>query len=404
MIIIDKPFIEEKEGVNTLYCEIHKSYGGNKRIYFTVNPPFDKYLVSEVCDAFLLACILPAMRHGEDIHVVGEVSERLYFNIIHSLVYIFSKSYGYKPINIEVSNTVATKFEGKGVGCGCSLGIDSLAAIFSHLETPDTPDYQITHLTYFNVGSHGYKNEEANHKTWLKDMVSVDRFASMVGLPVVKIESNIYELFQGFDFDQSGNIINMSTVLTMQKLFGKYLYGSNHPIEDFKLTNKAAGYFESVMLPIVSTESTDLIVANADMTRSQKTEIVASNTLSKNMLYVCWKELIVNNNPLHPIAAIKDNYLNCTRCEKCRRTLAHFEVMGKANEYSGIFDLKYWNKTKNDYLGKVLAFSSKDVYYQDIVNAAGRHGYHFSQKARIQQLLYQSHIKGLIHRIKQLVK
>lgn len=351
MILISKPKILESEKQSDLVCQIKADYLGEKEIRFSVLKPFDTGLTEEVSDAFLLASLLPALRHGEDIEIEGNVSERLYFSTIHSLIYLLSKSYGYAPVKVRVGGVVKTSFGGRAVGCGCSLGIDSLSAIFTHLHTPETPDYQITHLTFFNVGSHGYKNAEANRQSYLRDMVEVDRFAAELGLPVVKIESNVWELFDGFNFDQSGNLINMSTVLAMQKLFGKYLYGSNYPMTDVQLTDQCSGFFETIMLPLASTESTELIVANADMSRADKTAVVARHEMSKEHLYVCWKELIVNNNPLSPIAQVRDKVRNCTRCSKCLRTCAQLEILGVLDDYGKIFDLPHYYKVKNKFLG-----------------------------------------------------
>lgn len=317
MIIIEHPHVVHKEDKTSLCCRIKGEYLQDNfmEIWFTTDKEYGAFFVDEVADAFLLACLLPAIKYGEDIRVNAPVSEKLLFHLKYGITYLVSKSYQGHRIEIMAEKSVKTEFKGRGVGCGCSLGIDSLAAIFTHSNTPQFSDYQITHLTYFNVGSHGYKNLESTNRTWKKDMVAVEEFASILNLPVVKIESNVWKLFPGFNFDQSGNFINMSTVLTMQKLFGRYLYGSNYPMDAFHFTDVCSGYFESVMIPLLSTESTELIVANADMARSDKTQIVANNPLSRKSLYVCWKELIVNNDPNSSIAKIKDKFLNCTRCE-----------------------------------------------------------------------------------------
>jgi len=402
MINISKPQIVKSAETTKLICNISADHlGGSKYIWYSVKKPFDEALTYEVSDSFLLAALLPALKHGEDIEVEGAVSERLYFNTIHGLIYLFSKSYGYEPIKVKVGSTTNHQFEGKGVGCGCSLGIDSLSAIFTHLKTPTTPDYQITHLTYFNVGSHGYKDADANRKSYLKDMIEVEKFANEIGLPVVKVESNVWELFDGFNFDQSGNIINMSTVLALQKLFGKYLYGSNYPMTDVKLTDKCSGFFETIMLPLASTESTELIVANANMSRSDKTKVVIKHKSSRDYLYVCWKELIINNNPNSPIAKVRDKVRNCTRCSKCLRTCAQLEILGVLGEYNKIFDLKHYYKVKNQFLGRVLAFKNRDAFYKDIADMAKRYGKRMPIKAKMYSWIYRLRIMTIIDKVKQ---
>jgi len=317
---------------------------------------------------------------------------------------MLAESYKGERIKVKVEKTVRTDFGGHATGCGCSLGIDSLSAIYTHIDTPDTRNYQITHLTYFNVGSHGYKDVEANRRSWLHDLVNVEKFAESVGLPVVKIESNVWELFEGFNFDQSGNLINMATVLIMQKLFGRYLYGSNYPMTATHFTDVCSGYFESLMIPVVSTESTELVVANADMARSDKTELVIRHPLSRKFLYVCWKELIVNNNLNHPIAKIKDKFLNCTRCDKCLRTCTQLDILGVLDEFGEIFDLKHYRGVRTSYLARCIAFKNNNEFFSDIVDMAARHGYKIPVKSRIMAYAYKLHIMSLLHRVKTVIE
>lgn len=403
---IYKPTIYNNEKFTELHCTIESEFlpEGKIEIFFRTEKNWGRYFVHETCDTFLLASILPAMRHGESIYLDCEVSERLLYNVRTSLLHLIHLSYGYKTIEvISARGTVQTKYEGKGVGCGCSLGVDSLAAIFSHLGLKDTPDYNITHLTYFNVGSHGYKDEEANNKSYHHDMIKVDEFAKNLGIPVVKIESNVWKLFTGFNFDQSGNFINMSTVLSMQKLFGTYLYGSNYPMQAFDFTNRCSGYFETVMLPMSSTESTQLIVANADMTRFEKTDFIVKFPDTYKYLYVCWKELIVNNDPNHPIAAIKDNYLNCTRCDKCLRTCVHLDMMGILDKFSEIFDLKYYQQIKKNYLAKVLN-DKKNAFNSEILRMAKEKNFKIPMSSKLIALGQRLHISGVLNRFKRISK
>jgi len=407
MITISQPYIIRTIDSVELRCRITGRYLPNEEIeiYFRTSEEWGDYFVSEACDSFLLAVLLPALKHHEDILITCPVSERLLYNSRTSLIYMLSEAFKFNPIKITTtSSTVQTNYESTAVGCGCSLGVDSLAAIFSNSNLPDTPHYAITHLTYFNVGSHGYKDEAANRKSYLRDMKKVDEFATMLGLPVVKIESNVWKLFSGFDFDRSGNIINMSTVLSLQKLFGRYLYGSNFQMKDVSLTDRCLGYFETLMLPMSSTESTQLIVANPDLSRPDKMELILKNSYTYKYLYVCWKELIVNNDPNHPIAKIKDNYLNCTRCDKCLRTCAQLDILGVIDKFTGIFDIDYYKKIKNQYWGRILANRHNNSYYADTIRLATKYGYKIPLTAKVNALNQRLHLSRVIHLIKSFLK
>lgn len=38
-------------------------------------------------------------------------------------------------------------YNGKGVGCGCSLGVDSMSSLYKHMESDVVKGYGVTHLT-----------------------------------------------------------------------------------------------------------------------------------------------------------------------------------------------------------------------------------------------------------------
>lgn len=58
--------VESTEGKETLWYSAHKSFGD---------------LFTDSSDAPLVALIIPAMSKNEDIHIDGEISDRLYYNL-----------------------------------------------------------------------------------------------------------------------------------------------------------------------------------------------------------------------------------------------------------------------------------------------------------------------------------
>lgn len=408
MIIINKSYIEVKGNRTFLKCKIKDTVKNSiQEFYYSTPIEYGTYLVDEVSDPFVYAAILPAVLSCQDIICEGPVSEQLYYNIVNSLIYIVSlvnnKLINNVPqIKLIVKETSNIKFSSFGVGCGCSLGVDSMAAITTHLNSSLLPDYNITHLTYFNVGAHGYKNLEAVRKSYEKDLKKVKDFADSLSLPLVLIESNICLLFENMTFDQSGNFINASTVLAMQKLFKTYLYGSNEPLSTFKFDDSLAGYYESLFFPLSSTPSTQLIIANPDLTRSQKTEMIMNNELVQKNLYVCWKELIVNNNPSSSIVSIIDKKLNCTRCEKCLRTCLTLDIFGVLEKYKEIFDIPYYYSVKDKYIARVISLKNTNAFYSDLVLLMKSKGYKLNNSIRAIIIANKLAIPSIIHKIKKL--
>ncbi len=373
-------------------------------IYYSVPKEYEDYLTDEVADAFLVGVLLPAVLYNEDICVDNAISEKLYYNITHSILFTLSFIYGNK-IRLHIRELVRPKFDNNAVGCGCSLGVDSFAAILQHISSECPQSYKITHLTYFNVGAMGYVDLKKAEESYKKDLEMVKSFAKEVNLPVVCLSSNFSILYKDFDFDASGDIRNFSAVLSLQKLFKKYLYGSSFTIKDFKFDISQTGFYESLLAPMLSTENTELCIANPEMNRIDKTKFIADNKYVQKYLYVCWKELIANRWPNSEIAKIKDIHLNCSRCDKCKRTMLALDLLGKLELYSSIFDLSYWNKTKNRYIAKVIAQKEKNAFYADLFSLMKEVGYTSSHDVKMHIIkLRLSSVKRFLHRVKSLLK
>ena len=228
----------------------------------------------------------------------------------------------------------------------------------------------------------GYVDLEKAKQSFNKDLKMVQSFANEVGLPVVCLESNFSIMYKDFDFDASGDLRNFSAVLALQKLFGKYLYGSSFPIGDFKFDKGQTGYYESLLAPLLSSESTEIVIANPDMNRIDKTKYILDNPLVQKYLYVCWKELIANRWPDSEVAKVKERHQNCSRCDKCKRTLLAIDLLGKLDEYEAIFDIPFWKTVKDRYIAKVISYKNDNAFYNDLCSLMHEVGYEPTQAVK----------------------
>lgn len=384
MIIIGKPYLKV-DGDKTFLIShiIDEAQGIETDIFYSSdNNSGGLYLTDSVADTFLVGLLLPAVKYGEDIFVDAPISEKLYYNITNSVLFTLSFIYSSK-IRIKVKELVTPSFESSGVGCGCSLGVDSFAAILQHLSPNCPSSYKITHLTYFNVGAMGYVDLEKAKVSYEKDLMLVKSFAKEVGLPVICLESNFSLIYKDFDFNESGDIRNFSAILSLQKLFRKYLYGSSFTIRDFKFDRGQTGYYESLLAPLLSTENCEIVIANPDKTRIDKTIGIIDNPLTQKYLYVCWKELIANRWPDSEVARIKDEHLNCSRCDKCKRTMLAIDLLGYLSKFEGIFDVDYWRTVKDAYVAKVIFYKNNNAFYKDLFTLMKENNYKPSRKSKL---------------------
>lgn len=148
--------IERRNGMSCLTCDMNAQFTDVNQIWFSVPTEHEKYLTDDVYDAFMVAAIYPAMFYNENVEIEGKVSRRLYFNITR---YVPSVVKAYRPEMHQVEFTVkgyaTAKQEEKGVGTGFSAGVDSFSTVVDHFANEDMPEYKISSLFLFNVGSHG---------------------------------------------------------------------------------------------------------------------------------------------------------------------------------------------------------------------------------------------------------
>ena len=157
------------------------------------------------------------------------------------------------------------------------------------------PSYKITHLTLFNAGAFGSKEKEGARKSFFNEIERSKKFADKLGLPFVWVDSNIRSFFPEFSFDWSHTYLNMSVVLSMQKLWRKYLYASGYSVDHLEFDIDDSAKYEPYLIPMLSTENTELISANMNMRRSDKVDFISDDKMVQENLYVCLKEQIRNN-------------------------------------------------------------------------------------------------------------
>lgn len=365
MIKIEKPRLES--GVRLVCHIVNEVNPLEEDLWFEVEKEYAKYFCDNTCDAFVVAMLIPAAQTQQDIEC-DCISEKLLYNLNHVVTFLLQTAYKGKRISISAKKVVDNNHKGEGVGTGCSLGIDSFAAVFAHSEVYCTHSFCITHLTNFNVGAFGSKDPKLARDSWNKDLMKVKMFADEYGLPLLTVDSNLGSTYNDLGFDAVFLYRNAAAVLSLQKLFGRYFIASGRTVKTTRIDKDDISYYESILVPLFSTESCDIILSEGDMSRVDKTKFVSDIPWVKKHLYVCWKEIFKNEWP-HYWKDIKDyaeKNRNCTRCNKCMRTCLTLDLLGCLEEYKDIFDLPQYYKTKSEYIKKVLAYKKGDSLSADI--------------------------------------
>ena len=397
MITIGSPSINRQEdGIYVCSHIVDDAQRIDTIAWYRSDFEYGIFFNEDVLDAFVLPMILPAIKYQEDIQVDGYISEKLLYSINRYLVYTLTIPFPNKRfIHVKCKGTKVINYNSKAVGCGCSLGVDSFSAILRHLDSNCPEGYRITHLTNFNIGAYG-NDFDKSHASYIKALESVEEFAKNENIPLVLIESNIGKFFKDLTFNWSGPVRTMSTALAMQKLFHRYYYASGHSNADLEITD-IMGHFASLVIPMLSTENIEFIVADQDRSRIDKTVAIAENPLVQKYLHVCLREIRANNQGKEYLRDIK--FRNCSRCDKCLRTLITLDILGVVEKFGNIFDLEYFYSIHDSIIEDIVINKDNNLFKNEIYKLMIERNYKIPSR-----VLRKIKLKQFLRKIKTIIK
>ena len=349
MITIGAPYITRKNGKSKLSA-IVKIGIKKKECFFEVDELYEKYLTTEVADAFVIGLLHRAMTCGHNIISKAPISESVLYGIENFLIpnLCFSDKNMHKiKINADVIDSPVS--EG-AVGTGLSLGIDSFEAIYENIDTKYVK-HNLTHLLLFNAGA--FYNGEENFWNMIPKVQSV---ADKLGLPLIIGNSNIHKIIFG-DYQITHTFYSLFCVFALRKLFSIYYYASAYPLYKFSCLNNALignGTASYDLLTFHCLSDHNLLLYSAGSgknTRIDKTKEIMNKQIVQDNLDVCvWH---------------KDK--NCGECLKCRRTMLQLYFLGCLKKFKNVFPVDYFYKNKDSYIKwmqevKDKSLSEKETY------------------------------------------
>lgn len=346
MITIKKPHVEYIDNKARLTSTIkvnNKSFD----IFYEVKKEYSKYLTNERADSFLIGLLPYAIENQEDIISEAPLSNRLVYQVNNYLIPSLSKyRYETNPIKIKSEITDTNISKGEGIGTGLSSGVDSFQTISSHINLKNE-DYNITHVVFLNVGSHGVGNKA--EELYLQRYNLAKSVASDLNFELIHINSNIMDVLE-LDFIKVHTFLSASAVLAMQKLFKTYYYASGYPISEFKISRKStAANFDLLTLSSITTENLQFYTTGIEKSRLDKVKAISSFEPSYRWLNVCTR-----------------TFNNCGECDKCIRTQLELYSIDKLELYNKVFDIdKFYNNYKS-HIGYAMAGQSSS-YNREII-------------------------------------
>lgn len=361
MITLHPLVLSVQNGKARLSCDITDA-STKRTLWFEVDEKHKDALTTDVMDAFVVGCLLPAMNSGQDMEIKGAMSTKLFYNIKHYLIPIL-KIYlpVSKSITLKPDSFFAAKTRASGVITGFSGGIDSFCNYYDHTGDRAPHDYHVTHFVYNNVGSHGQGGSEEDKAIFAKRFALLNECVVAEGKPFIMVDSNLDDIV-GMNFLRSHAFRNCTVPLLLQNIASKFLYASSFAFKDTAIRfAPGTGALEPVILPLLSTERLDCIGSGAQYSRVEKTMRVAELEISKSYLDVC----VQPHNAILP-------YINCSYCWKCLRTQLTLSLIGKLNQYGKVFDISIFPQLKNLYLLECLTSREPlSIEVADFIRAGG---------------------------------
>ena len=135
--------------------------------------------------------------------------------------------------------------------------------------------------------------------------------------------------------------------LMLERRFGKIVLGSTYPYGALSPWGS-----HPLVDPLFSTSGVTLVHDGAAMTRIGKTEVAARLSETSRSLHVCQAA------GLH----------NCSRCEKCYRTMIALDILGLKEAFNAVFDWSDYTllKVSKVYVGGGL----QQIFYKEMISAA----------------------------------
>jgi hypothetical protein len=319
-MIIHQPELTTKDGHSILWTriELAKKNGYFPKFIWYRLPTQYGNLFTTQNDTFLVSGLLAGMYFGENIEVKGVVSPRLAYQLEE---YQFLLSFRFPEflhqIEIKYNQLDPLDISPKGVGSTFSGGVDSFFTLWKNLpQNQPIPDYRITHGVF--IKGFDILPAENQHFEFLYEKYR--RAAAHLRIELIPLETNVVSIthlrLPLADF--YGPII-LSAGIALAGGFKRFFIPSSW---DYNKLQKKAVASDPLMDHLLSTDTLDIINHGSTHRRVEKVQEIADWEIAQNLLWVC---------ETHKFE--KDTW-NCSRCEKCVRTMLPLYALGKLDKFS----------------------------------------------------------------------
>ena len=318
-MIIHEPEFLKKDDHTIVFSRIemrHPIVNFPDALWYRVPDRFSQYLSTQ-SDAFLIPGLLAGMYFQEDIEIRGTVSPRLAYNLNeYQYLLNFRMPKAVTPVEIKYDQLTPLLANTEAVGTTFSGGVDSLFTLWKHLpKNQPYTDYQITHALFIL----GFDILNADRQKYQSVYSGYSEALKQINVELITLETNLVSLIMPrMRFVHFYGPVLIGAAHVFGKLFNKFLIPSSRDYWQLQTWTSSS---DPTTDPLLSTESLEIIHHGAAYRRVEKIEAISDWKLSHDYLRVCQS------------AKPDDRMMNCSRCEKCVRTMIPIYALGKMDKF-----------------------------------------------------------------------
>jgi hypothetical protein len=289
-------------------------------LWYSIPNRYASY-ISLQSDAFLIPALLAAMGFGEDIQVRGTISPRLAY-LLEEYQFILSFRFpkDLRQVEIIYQRLEQAVVQPQAVGAPFSGGVDSLFTLWSHLpQNQSIPCFQISHLLFV----HGFDIFNANRSAYPQLFTRYQSALLQMGVELVPLETNLVSAIiprRNFAYFYSPILAGCAHFLA--GLFKRFFIPSSWSYDQLQ---KRASCSSPLTDRLLSSDTLDIIHHGATRPRVEKIREICDWEFAHTYLRVC---------PHSGLGDSSEMSTNCSRCEKCLRTMIPIYALGRMEKFS----------------------------------------------------------------------
>jgi hypothetical protein len=339
---------------------------GFEPLWFSVAAQHED-LLTERADHVAVGLLLPAMRYGRDLRVGGVVTDSLLHRLNHDLQSLVRDVHpSFRPVSVVAEETAPAGAALSAVATGFSGGVDSFATLTEYASGARVPvSLRVTHLLNNNVGAHG----EGGRALWRRRFDALQPVAADLGLPFVRVDSNIDDHYPRMGFAQTVTFRNAAVMHLLGGGIGRSYHASEGTFRHLRMPppHGDIGLAGAMTFPLLSTTALTLESTSSGMSRIERTLALVGRPYAR-YLDVC-------------IDADPNRTTNCSRCWKCMRTMLTLEIAGRLDEFvPEVFARSPYEARRSQYYAELM--SSIEPNDVELVEYGDRNGWRWGAVAR----------------------